>query len=395
MKLSVVLVSYNTRYFIDLCIHSVLKSMDSIIGEVIVVDNNSTDNSVSFIQAQYPSVKLIVNKDNVGFGKANNQGISIATGEYVLLLNPDTIVPEDCFEKCIAYLDKHPDKGALGVKMLDGAGRYLPESKRGLPTPQTAFYKMSGLHKLFPKSPTISHYYHGNIATNNTGDVDVLTGAFFMARKPIGDACGWFDEAYFMYGEDIDLSYSFTQSGNPIVYFPETSIIHFKGESSKDVDKKYINSFFGAMQIFYTKHFQAKYSKLFRYLVLGGIYAKANAVRFSQLFTHSKNQKQHKKDRNFVVWAKSDEIKQACSTLIGQNIASISTIEELQSIIQNSAKEISLVFTFDISTKNQIDVMQKVVSKNVMVEFFFLSYDNSFILGSPSKKASGLVIKHN
>lgn len=366
--------------------------MEKVSGEVIVVDNQSTDNSVSFIQNNYPDVQVIANQNNVGFGRANNQGIALAKGEYVLLLNPDTLVPENCFENCIDYLEKHPEKGALGVKMVDGSGRFLPESKRGLPTPQTAFFKMLGLHHLFPKSPLIARYYHGNISTTTTHDVDVLTGAFFMARKNIGDKCGWFDEAYFMYGEDIDLSYTFTRSGNPIVFFPQSSIVHFKGESSKDVDQKYIDSFFGAMQIFYTKHFQSQYSPLLRYLVLGGIYAKASAVRLAQLFTQRQNKKRHSKSRRFVAWAHTKINKDACTGLLKQGVPFISSNEELNTFLEQHSGEISLVFTSDVSIADQITMMERVSKTYSKTEFFFLSPKNDFILGSPSKKANGLIM---
>lgn len=391
MKLSVVIVSYNTRYFIDLCIASVIKSLANIEGEIIIVDNNSSDKSPQFIKKQYPNISLIENKQNEGFGRANNQGIKAAKGEYVLLLNPDTLVPEACLKQCINYLDNHPDKGALGVKMVDGSGHFLPESKRGLPTPKTAFYKMSGLYRLCPKSAEIARYYHGNIAEDETHDVDILTGAFFMARKTIGDNVGWFDEAYFMYGEDIDLSYSFTQAGYPIVYFPLTSIVHFKGESSKDVDKKYIENFFGAMQIFYNKHFEKQYSSLFRFLVLVGIWLKAVLVRISQVLNQQKNLKNQVKKRNFVVWASADNVKAVCASLLKITPEYVQSKQELNISLSNKSGAVSLVFTSEISLEDQVMMMKEIAKRYPKIEYFFLSPKHDFILGSNSKKLNGMI----
>ena len=196
MKLSVVIVNYNVEYFLEQCLHSVHRAMQGIEGEVFVVDNNSVDGSLKMLAQKFPEVKVIANKDNVGFAKANNQAIRISTGEYVLLLNPDTVVEDDTFAKCIAFMDSHPDAGGLGVKMVDGKGQFLPESKRGLPTPSTAFYKMFGLCKLFPHSKRFARYYMGHLSDDETNEVEILAGAFMLMRRETLDKVGLLDETF-------------------------------------------------------------------------------------------------------------------------------------------------------------------------------------------------------
>ena len=177
MKLSIIIVNYNVKYFLDTCLQSVLKACTGIDAEVIVVDNNSTDDSVEMLKKEYPEIRLLVNRGNAGFSRANNQAMDVARGDYLLLLNPDTVVASDCFQKCIEYMDQHEDAGGLGVKMIDGSGAFLPESKRGLPTPIVAFYKIFGLSKLFPKSRRFGKYHLGYLEENEVNEVDVLSGA--------------------------------------------------------------------------------------------------------------------------------------------------------------------------------------------------------------------------
>ena len=240
MKLSVIIVNYNVKYFLEQCLLSALKAAERVSTEIFVVDNNSVDGSVEMVQQKFPSVKVIANTKNTGFSKANNQGIRESKGEYVLLLNPDTVVEEDTFEKVVSFMDQHSDAGGLGVKMLDGTGRFLPESKRGLPTYDVAFYKIFGLSKLFPRSKTFGKYHLGYLDENKTHEVDVLAGAFMLLRKSVLDKIGLLDEDYFMYGEDIDLSYRITKAGYKNYYFPETRIIHYKGESTKRTSVNYV-----------------------------------------------------------------------------------------------------------------------------------------------------------
>lgn len=275
MKVSIIIVNYNVCYFVEQALKSVQKAIEGIEAEVFVVDNNSVDNSVDHIRKEFPEVKLIANKDNVGFSKANNQAIKEATGEYVLLLNPDTVVEEDTIRKCVDFMDAHPDGGGLGVKMVDGSGIYLPESKRGLPTPWVAFYKISGLSSLFPKSKKFGRYHMGYLGEDETSEIEILAGAFMFMRSKTLDEVGLLDEDYFMYGEDIDLSYRITKGGYKNYYLPETRIIHYKGESTKKTSINYVFIFYRAMIIFARKHFSQKNAWAFTAIINVAIYLKA------------------------------------------------------------------------------------------------------------------------
>lgn len=280
MDLSVIIVNYNVRYFLEQCLHSVQHAVDKLTeidckAEVFVVDNNSVDGSVSEVRLKFPHVKLIENRENVGFSKANNQAIKQSSGRHILLLNPDTVVEEDTFLKCIEFMDSHPDAGALGVKMIDGKGAFLPESKRALPTPAVSFYKMFGLATLFPNSKRFGKYHLGYLDYNKTHSVDVLAGAFMFIRKETLEKTGYLDETFFMYGEDIDLSYRITQAGYCNYYYPGTTIIHYKGESTKKGSLNYVKMFYQAMIIFAGKHFSSKKAKSFSLLINMAIYFRA------------------------------------------------------------------------------------------------------------------------
>ncbi len=240
-----------------------------------MVDNNSVDGSVALIREKFPEVILIANTCNVGFSVANNQAIQAAQGAYLLLLNPDTVVQEDTFEKTLAFMDSHRDAGGLGIKMLDGKGGFLPESKRGLPTPAVAFYKIFGLAKLFPGSHKFGQYHLTYLDKNKNHPVDVLSGAFMLMRKETIDKVGLLDETFFMYGEDIDLSYRITKAGYKNYYFAESSIIHYKGESTKKSSVNYVIVFYKAMAIFAKKHFSQNNARLFNFLIHFAIYVRA------------------------------------------------------------------------------------------------------------------------
>ena len=196
MRLSVIIVNYNVRHFLEQALWSVQRALHGIDGDVWVVDNNSADGSVEMVREKFPTVQLIENKDNTGFSVANNQAIRASSGEYVLLLNPDTLVEEDTFSKCLAFMDAHPDAGGLGVKMLDGSGKFLPESKRGFPSPWVSFCKTAGLGAIFPKSALFNGYYLGHLSADETHPVDVLSGAFMWMRRSALDRSGLLDEAF-------------------------------------------------------------------------------------------------------------------------------------------------------------------------------------------------------
>jgi GT2 family glycosyltransferase len=233
MQLSIIIVNYRVRYFLEQCLHSVAQAMQHIDGEVMVIDNNSGDDSVAYLQPLFPWVKFIELPENLGFAKANNYGLKLATGECVLFLNPDTIVAEDALLASLHIFKHQAEVGALGIKMLDGSGRFLKESKRGFPSPRTSFYKLTGLAWLFPHSPIFARYYLGHLNQEKNSEVEVLAGAYMMLRKSLLDQIGGFDEIFFMYGEDIDLSYRVSQAGMKNYYLATSSIIHFKGESTR------------------------------------------------------------------------------------------------------------------------------------------------------------------
>lgn len=283
-KLSVVIVNYNVKHFIEQCLFSVLKASQNLEVEIFVVDNNSVDGSVSLIREKFPQVHLISNKTNTGFSVANNQALCLVKGEYVLLLNPDTVVQEDTFTKVLAFMDTHPQAGGLGVKMLDGQGNFAPESKRGLPTPAVAFYKMFGLSKLFPKSRKFGKYHLTYLPENEVNEIDVISGAFMLMRKSVLNKIGLLDETFFMYGEDIDLSYRITQAGYKNYYFPETQIIHYKGESTRRSSLNYVLIFYKAMAIFSRKHFSGSNAFWFNFLIHLAIVLKAGLALFSRFF---------------------------------------------------------------------------------------------------------------
>ncbi|MCX7727946.1 MAG: glycosyltransferase family 2 protein [Bacteroidia bacterium] len=284
MDISIIIVNYNVRFFLEQCIRSVYGAKDGLAIEIIVVDNHSVDGSVQMIKEKFSDVILIENKENVGFSKANNQGIHLSKGKYVLLLNPDTVLQEDTLIKCFQFMETHADAGALGVKMFDGKGNFLPESKRGLPTPIVAFYKIFGLSKLFPKSKIFGKYHLTYLDKNTNHVVDVLSGAFMFIRKEVLDKIGGLDEDFFMYGEDIDLSYRIKKAGYHNYYLSETSIIHYKGESTKKSSINYVLTFYKAMQIFADKHFSNSYAHVFHFMIYIAIYFRAGLSIIHRFF---------------------------------------------------------------------------------------------------------------
>lgn len=275
MQLSVIIVNYNVKYFLEQCLYSVQKACSGIKAEIIVVDNNSTDGSRSYLEPEFPTVNFIWNRTNVGFAKANNQALSLAKGEYILFLNPDTLIPEDCFEKCINLLNSNIIIGALGIKMIDGAGNFLKESKRAFPSPLTSLFKLSGFARLFPRSKIFAKYHLGNLCENENHEVDVLAGAFMMIPQKVLIEIGNFDERFFMYGEDVDLSYRIQKAGYKNYYFAESTIIHFKGESTKRGSLNYVHLFYKAMNLFVKKHYSGSRAGIFIFLIQTGIIIRA------------------------------------------------------------------------------------------------------------------------
>lgn len=251
-KVSIIIVSYNVKKFLQLCLNSVFSSNSDI--EVIVVDNHSIDGTTDMIHSDYPEVRFYPQEENLGFGKACNIGLKEATGEYILFLNPDTVIQEDTIPSCLEFYQNADNPGIVGVKMVDGSGNYLPESKRGFPDMMSSFWKMSGISNLLPKSRFFNQYYLGHLPRDKDNEVDILCGAFMFVEKKVLDAVGSFDESFFMYGEDIDLSYRVQSAGFKNYYLASSTIIHYKGQSTKKEDLRYVNHFYTAMAIFSNKH---------------------------------------------------------------------------------------------------------------------------------------------
>ena len=276
MKLSVVIVNYNVKYYLDQCLKSLLRALEGIDAEVFVVDNHSRDGSIAYLRHRYPTVHFIASAHNLGFARGNNIAIRQSQGEYVLLLNPDTVVGEDVIRSSLDFMDQHPKAGAHGVLMLNSCGQKALESRRGLPTPLVSLYKMIGLCKRFPQSERFAHYYMGGLAWEVPGKIEVMSGAYCFLRKEALDKIGLLDEDFFMYGEDIDLSYRLLKAGFENWYLP-APILHYKGESTKKTSFRYVHVFYDAMLIFFNKHYGGM-NALWQIPIKMAIYAKAFAA---------------------------------------------------------------------------------------------------------------------
>lgn len=374
MQLSVIILNYNVCYFLELCLHSVVNATKNLDAEIIVVDNNSPDDSCNMVREKFPNVYLIENKENVGFAKANNQAVEIAKGAYICILNPDTVVGESTFENCLKKARSLPNLGIMGVQLLDGKGSFLPESKRNLPTPKVSLYKMFG-SRFSNKAP----YYATHLKKNDEGSVSILVGAFMFVEKGIYTKAGGFDERYFMYGEDIDLSYSIEKIGYENYYYGAESVVHFKGESSFK-DKEYRKRFFGAMRLFYKKHFQSSW--LMNGLVFLGI-KMASVVMLN------------KKTPHLVSFSKvllisdlenlSDKVKQVMQLP--------SEIISAEALLERKPEKEAVCCFLDmnyISYSNAIQLIKKCADQNMSFRFLLKSSD--FALGSDSSEGLGTVI---
>ncbi|MFT3748633.1 MAG: glycosyltransferase family 2 protein [Agriterribacter sp.] len=317
--LSVIIVNYNVKYFLEQCLLSVYKAGINLSMEIIVIDNNSGDGSAAYIQQRFPGVRYQFIKENLGFAKACNFGLQLSRGIHILFLNPDTILPEDSLEKCIQFLDNNTDAGALGVRMLDGSGNFLKESKRGNPGLLASFFKLSGLSALFPKSPFYASYYMAHLGEHQTNPVDVLSGAFMMTTKKVLDITGSFDEVFFMYGEDIDLSYTIKKAGFFNYYYPEVTIIHFKGESTQKEDLRYLRTFYKAMSIFVGKHYTGLKGIIYRVIieltillrVSGGVIINSFTELINKIMTLTGFKKSFGHKQPLIVTGSSESVKLA------------------------------------------------------------------------------------
>ncbi len=272
-----VIVSYRAKHFLEQTLRSVRESLEGLQGEVIVVDNDSADDTMAYVKPKFPEVTFIENQENVGFARANNQAIALARGRYTLILNPDTIITPESMRASLQWMERHPDCGAIGLHMIDGNGHFLPESKRAFPTPWVSFCKIFGLSKLLPRSRFFAKYHLRYLEEQKPHAVDILAGAYMFCRTRLLQQIGGFDEDFFMYGEDIDLSYRMTREGFSNWYLP-VSILHYKGESTKKDSMRYVKVFYEAMLIFYRKHFPRFRALVYPFIKLGVLVRQGLAI---------------------------------------------------------------------------------------------------------------------
>ena len=409
MQLSIIIVNYNVKYFAEQCLYTVLKACKNIEAEIILIDNNSTDGTKDFFSNKFASVQFIWNKENVGFSAANNIALHNATGKYILFLNPDTIIPEDCFEKCLAFFETKKGAGALGVRMIDGTGRFLKESKRGFPGLITSFFKLTGLAAMFPHSKTVANYYLGNLPEHENHVVDVLAGAFMMVEKKILEITGAFDEDFFMYGEDIDLSYRIQKAGYKNYYFSETTIIHFKGESTTKASLHYVKMFYGAMHLFVKKHYNKITALLYSVFITVAMLIKTAVNLCKKIFSATKGADAKTVNSPLTVIVAGEQLYQLVINLLKEANAklqvcgrvavlndssggSLGVLQELPKLVKQYAIE-NVIFCIDeLSAKEAIETIQ---NKSQRVGFMFHILGSCSIVGSSNKNEGGKCIATN
>lgn len=389
MQLSVIILNYNVRYFLELCVLSVQSALETIDSEIIVIDNNSQDDSCEMMKRRFPLIKLIQNDENVGFPKGNNLGVAQAQGEYICILNPDTVVAEDTFLKILAFAKKQLNLGIVGCKLIDGTGNFLPESKRGVPTPWVAFTKITSLYSMFPKSKIFGKYYAENIDENQTGKVDILVGAFMLMKRDLYLEVGGFDENCFMYSDDIDLSFTVLKTGKFNYYFHETTVIHYKGESTVK-DGTYMKRFQEAMQFFYKKHFSSD--------GLGAVsfsfFMKMGIVFFSFVKMFQGQFKMKITPKSFLLYSSDENLSRKLSLILQNNIK-FHDLKREKMVISSfyggkEATEIILDNQF-ISFKECIAILES--SRNRGFTFKIMPKKANFLIGSNNSNERGEIIK--
>ena len=377
MQLTVIILNYNVRYFLEQCVFSVQKALENIDGEIIVVDNNSSDDSCAMMKQKFSNVRLIENYENLGFPKGNNIGVAEAKGEYICILNPDTVVAEDTFLKILSFCHSEfvseSELGIVGCKLIDGTGNFLPESKRGVPTPWVACTKIFGLYKMFPKSSWFNKYYAQHLNEDQSGQVDVLVGAFMVMKRSLYLEIGGFDENCFMYSDDIDLSYTVNKSGKQNYYFHETSVIHYKGESTVR-DGLYMKRFREAMQFFYKKHF--KKSIIFDVIMQFGAFV------FSLIKKNQQKEIQIKVDEYVVITKNEVQLNLSKKT---------SYLKDLKTFSNNENVNFEVIFdTNSFSFKEILRFMEQNNFPNIT--FKNAVFTSNFLIGSNSSNDRGKVI---
>ncbi len=387
MQLSIIIVNYNVQCFLEQCIISVIAACKNIRTEIIVVDNNSTDGSKLFFNNRFKDVQFIWLQQNFGFAKANNIGLTAASGSTILFLNPDTILPEDCLDQCLGFFRSKDKAGAVGIRMIDGSGRFLKESKRGFPSLFTSFCKLSGLTALFPTSKFFANYYLGHLPENKNHEVAVLSGAFMMVDKKVLDKFGGFDETFFMYAEDIDLSYRIQKAGYLNYYFAESTILHFKGESTKKETLQYLHTFYGAMVLFVKKHNGVFICNAYALVIQAVIAIKSIAIRIKNPFKKSVN-----KNEKTIIPAKAFVISDAETFKVihertAQLFGKIEKIDSLE-MVTSTGKAIILCNP-PLSFK---DIIQQIQQYKGQYNFFIHSANTCCLVGSDDKNKDGTSI---
>jgi GT2 family glycosyltransferase len=386
MQLSVIILNYNVRCFLEQCVLSVQKALENIDGEVIVIDNNSSDDSCVMMQQRFPDVKLIQNNQNVGFPKGNNIGVAVAKGEYICILNPDTVVAEDTFVKVLAFAERQKNLGIVGCKLIDGTGNFLPECKRSVPTPFVAFTKIFGLYKI---SNWFGKYYAQHLTHNQTGKVDILVGAFMVMKRDLYNEVGGFDEKCFMYSDDIDLSYMALQKGKSNYYFHETTVIHYKGESTIK-DGTYMKRFQEAMKFFYKKHFKVS--------VFFSLFMKIGIVFFSLVKMFQGKPKQKNESENYILISSPDASGEILRAKLENQFKKPVQLQnyslEFGGLSQSFSQNIKTEIIFDnnyIDFKTIIHTLETI--KKQGFTFKILPQSSDFIIGSNSSFDRGEVVQ--
>ncbi len=385
MQLSVIILNYNVRYFLEQCVLSVQQALEGIDSEVVVVDNNSSDDSCEMIRSRFPTVKLIENKENLGFPKGNNIGVSQANGEYICILNPDTVVAEDTFTKVLAFAKKQHDLGIVGVNLIDGTGNFLPESKRGIPTPWVAFTKIAGLYKIFPKSKYCNKYYAQHLQENQTGKVEILVGAFMVMKRDLYNEVGGFDEDCFMYSDDIDLSYMVLKNGKTNYYFSETTVIHYKGESTIK-DEKYMKRFQEAMNFFYKKHFKVSF--------LFSLFMKMGIVFFSIVKMIQGKATVKTTPKEYFLYSSNDNLVEKLRLILQNKV----TFYDLKKEKMVNSSLIYIVKGAEVILDNQYISFKKCIDiikteRHKKITFKILPKTTAFLIGSDSSNDRGKIVK--
>lgn len=378
MQLSVVILNYNVKSFLETCISSVQKAIETLDAEIIVIDNASKDGSKELMEKKFPNITYLYQHENMGFPKGNNIGVNNAVGEYICILNPDTIVAEDTFKIMLESYLKQEKTGIIGCKLIDGSGNYLPESKRGIPTPWVAFTKVLALYKLFPNNRFFNQYYAQQLSKDQEGKVPILVGAFMFMKRELYLKLGGFDEGCFMYSDDIDLSYVSLKNGYNNYYVPSTTVIHFKGESTLK-DGMYMKRFKDAMQFFYKKHFKS--SSIFNYFMQAGIFIFA---------LKKKNEKKYSLNKpDFYHLISTDtELIDYCKDKF-QNLKISSVLDDLK-FENTKAKTEFLIDNALISYKEYINFITKNTKNNNT--FKIKPHNSHFFIGSNDKNDKGEII---